>query len=65
MKSRICASCKYILHIIFYRIETPTIDYQGLVCVTFKYHMYGRDIGSLVVYGEQSGMSRNNYIPKA
>ena len=44
------------------RIETPIVGYQGEVCVTFKYHMYGDQLGQLAVYGKQSGLRLRNYI---
>ena len=32
-----------------YSIESPTIDYNGEICVEFQYHMYGSAMGRLTV----------------
>jgi hypothetical protein len=38
------------LHVSICRLETPTLQYSGTICVSFDYHMYGNAMGSLSVY---------------
>ena len=38
-----------------FSLETPEIDEDGMACVQFEYHMYGDDIGELIVYMESRG----------
>ena len=40
----------------FSSIESPGFDYSGDVCVTFYYHMYGAEMGTLLVYRSNLGI---------
>ena len=37
--------------------------YEGQVCVSFRYHIYGKDMHTLTVYSEQSGLDMSSDIP--
>ncbi|CAD5119990.1 DgyrCDS8574 [Dimorphilus gyrociliatus] len=52
------------------KIHTPAIDYDGAICLSFYYYMYGRDVKRLFVYGTAAGemkpiFDRTNEQPRS